>query len=171
MKDPCSSESLVFFLIWFNINFFFSLIFYILFAIYYFMDCLFCKIVSGELPSSKVYEDKDLLAFLDIKPVNPGHVLIIPKKHFKNIHDTPDEIMAKLIIAAKKIAAVIQDKLGVTGVNVGMNNGSAAGQLVFHTHIHIMPRYGKDSFKLWSGKEYAEGEREKVAEKIKSALE
>jgi histidine triad (HIT) family protein len=134
-------------------------------------NCIFCKIVDGSLPSSKVYEDEDVIAFLDIKPVNPGHTLVIPKKHFKNIHDTPDELMAKLIIVTKKIAGVVQDKLGVSGVNIGMNNGASAGQLVFHTHIHIMPRYGKDSFKLWLGKEYAPGEREKVAEKLKSALE
>ncbi|KKU25883.1 MAG: Histidine triad (HIT) protein [Candidatus Magasanikbacteria bacterium GW2011_GWA2_46_17] len=65
-------------------------------------DCIFCKIISGELPSSKVYEDNDVLAFLDIKPVNPGHTLVIPKKHFENIHDTPDDIFAKTMVAAKK---------------------------------------------------------------------
>jgi histidine triad (HIT) family protein len=74
------------------------------------------------------------------------------------------------MIAAKKIAGAIQEKLGATGVNIGMNNGKAAGQIVFHAHIHVMPRYGKDSFKLWMGKEYDKGEREIVTEKIKSAL-
>lgn len=133
-------------------------------------DCIFCKIIKGELPSSKVYEDADVLAFLDIKPVNPGHTLVIPKKHFESIHDTPDELVAKTIIAAKKIAGAIQTKLGATGVNIGMNNGVAAGQIVFHAHIHVMPRYGKDSFKLWAGKEYGQGEREVVAEKIKIGL-
>jgi len=134
------------------------------------MDCIFCKIVDGEIPSSKIYEDDDVLAFLDIKPVNPGHTLVIPKKHFENIHDTPNDIFAKAMIAAKKIAGAIQEKLGANGVNIGMNNGKAAGQIVFHAHIHIMPRYGKDSFKLWTGKEYQKGERETVTEKIKSAL-
>ena len=132
-------------------------------------DCIFCKIISGELPSSKVYEDNDVLAFLDIKPVNPGHTLVIPKKHFENIHDTPDDIFAKTMVAAKKIADAIL-KLGAKGVNIGMNNGSAAGQIVFHAHIHIMPRYGKDLLKLWTCKEYQEGEKDLVAKKIKTAL-
>ncbi|MDO8590461.1 MAG: HIT family protein [bacterium] len=135
------------------------------------MNCIFCKIVAGEIPSTKVYEDKDVLAFLDIKPVNPGHTLVIPKGHFESIHDTPDDLVAKMIIVAKKIAGAIQTKLGAEGVNIGMNNGMAAGQIVFHAHIHVMPRYGKDSFKLWAGKEYKTGEREIVAEKIKSALQ
>lgn len=133
-------------------------------------SCIFCKIIKGELPSSKVYEDSDVLAFLDIKPVNSGHTLVIPKKHFESIHDTPDEIVAKLSVAAKKVAGAIQKNLGAEGVNIGMNNGKAAGQIVFHAHIHVMPRYGKDSFKLWAGKEYKSGEREAVAEKIRSAL-
>lgn len=133
-------------------------------------DCIFCKIVKNELPAEIVYEDDKVIAFLDIKPVNPGHTLVIPKKHFENIHDTPDEMVGKLAIAAKKIAGAIQTNLGAGGVNIGMNNGAAAGQLVFHAHIHVMPRYGKDSFKLWSGKEYKSGEREAVAAKIRSSL-
>ncbi len=133
-------------------------------------DCIFCKIVRSELPATKVYEDAEVLGFLDIKPVNPGHTLVIPKKHFESIHDTPDELVAKMIIVAKKIAGAIQKNLGAQGVNIGMNNGRAAGQLVLHAHIHVMPRYGTDSFKLWLGKEYKSGERETVAEKIKSAL-
>jgi len=134
------------------------------------LNCIFCKIIAGKLPASKVYEDQDVLAFLDIKPVNPGHTLVIPKKHFESIFDTPDELVGKISIVAKKIAGVIQKNLGAEGVNIGMNNGSAAGQLVFHSHVHVMPRYGKDDLKLWIGREYQTGEREMVAEKIKSAL-
>ncbi len=134
------------------------------------MDCLFCKIVAGELPSSKIYEDREVLSFLDIKPVNPGHALVIPKKHFESIHDTPDELLSKMIIVGKKIASSIQKNIGAEGVNIGMNNGRVAGQIVFHAHIHIMPRYSKDSFKLWAGKPYKNGERDIVAEKIRSAL-
>ncbi len=129
-------------------------------------DCLFCKIVAGEIPSSKIYEDANVLAFLDIKPVNPGHTLVIPKKHFENIHDTPDELVAKMTVVAKKIAGAIQKNLGAEGVNIGMNNGAVAGQVVFHAHVHVMPRYGKDSFKLWAGKESAQNEREKTAKKL-----
>ncbi len=133
------------------------------------MDCIFCKIIKGEIPSTKVYEDADVFAFLDIKPVNPGHTLIIPKKHFENIHETPDDVLAKVVIVAKKIADAIV-KIGAKGVNIGMNNGAIAGQSVFHAHIHVMPRYGKDAFSLWVGKEYDGDEREMVAEKIKAAL-
>ncbi len=132
-------------------------------------SCIFCSIVKGEIPSTKVYEDDETLAFLDIKPVNPGHTLVIPKKHFENIHDTPDELFAKMTVAAKKVADALI-KTGATGVNIGMNNGAHAGQIVFHAHVHVMPRYGKDSHKLWEGKEYGPGEREKVAEKIREAL-
>ncbi|MDO8482831.1 MAG: HIT family protein [bacterium] len=134
------------------------------------MDCIFCKIVSGELPSSKIYEDENVLAFLDIHPVNPGHTLVVTKKHFEGIHDTPDDLICKIVLTAKKIAGAIQSKLGADGVNIGMNNGKEAGQIVFHSHIHIMPRYGDDSFKLWQGKSSNTEEREKIAEKIKLGL-
>lgn len=133
------------------------------------IDCVFCKIIRGELPSTKVYEDNQVLGFLDIKPVNPGHALVIPKKHYVNIHDMSDEMFGKVAVAAKKIADALL-KIGVKGVNIGMNNGVVAGQVVFHAHVHVMPRYGKDSFSLWVGKEYAGNEREEVAEKIRSAL-
>ncbi|HBV01666.1 MAG TPA: HIT family protein [Candidatus Taylorbacteria bacterium] len=132
-------------------------------------SCIFCKIIRGELPCTKVYEDESVAAFLDIKPVNPGHTLVIPKKHFENIHDMPDALVAKVAVAAKKIADAMRN-IGVKGVNIGMNNGAHAGQIVFHAHMHVMPRYGKDSFSLWVGKEYYGKERELVAEKIKAAL-
>lgn len=131
--------------------------------------CIFCKIVKGEIPSAKVYEDGKILAFLDIKPVNPGHTLVIPKKHYTNIHDMPNELVGKVAIAAKRIADAIL-KIGAKGVNIGTNNGEAAGQIVFHAHTHVMPRYGTDSFSLWVGKEYDGNERELVAERIRVAL-
>ena|SRR3989344_1525911 len=134
------------------------------------MDCIFCKIIRGELPSSKIYEDEDVLAFLDIKPVNPGHTLVVPKKHFESIYDTPDDLVAKMSVVAKKIAGAVQKNLGAEGVNIGMNNGRAAGQIVFHAHIHVMPRYAKDSFKLWTGRDYGKGEREIVTEKIRNGF-
>jgi len=132
-------------------------------------SCIFCKIIEGELPSTKIYEDADVLAFLDIKPVNPGHTLVIPKKHCVNVHDMPDELVGKVAIVAKKIADALL-KIGVKGVNIGTNNGEAAGQIVFHAHTHVMPRYGTDKFSLWVGKEYDGDEREMVAEKIRSNL-
>lgn len=132
-------------------------------------SCIFCKIIAGALPSTTIYEDAEVFAFLDIKPVNPGHTLVIPKKHFTNIHDMPDALVGKMAVVAKKIADAIL-KLGAKGVNIGMNNGAAAGQIVFHAHVHVMPRYGRDSFSLWVGKEYDGNERGLVAEKIRSAL-
>lgn len=131
--------------------------------------CIFCKIIARELPGTIVYEDGDVLGFLDIKPVNPGHVLVVPKRHYVNIHDMPDALVGKVAIAAKKVADAIL-KAGARGVNIGMNNGEAAGQIVFHAHVHVMPRYGKDSFSLWVGKKYDGNEREEVAGKIRAAL-
>ena len=131
--------------------------------------CIFCKIIKSELPSTKVYEDGDVLAFLDIKPVNPGHTLVIPKEHYVNVHDMPDELVGKVAVTAKKVADAIL-KIGARGVNIGMNNGVHAGQVVFHAHTHVIPRYGQDKFSLWVGKEYDGNERELVAEKIRKTL-
>jgi len=134
-------------------------------------DCIFCKIVKGEIPSSKVYEDDKILAFLDIDPVNLGHSLIIPKEHFKNIYETPEGILASMIKVAKKISKVVKSELNVDGVNVNMNNDPAAGQVIFHSHIHVIPRLKEDGFGLWKGKRlYKEGEKEEVARKISSQI-
>lgn len=133
------------------------------------VDCIFCKIIRGELASTKVYEDADVLGFLDIKPINPGHTLVIPKQHYVNIHDMPDSLVAKVAVTAKKVADAIL-KIGAKGVNIGMNNGAYAGQIVFHAHVHVMPRYGNDSFSHWVGKEYDGNEREEVATKIRKQL-
>lgn len=133
-------------------------------------DCLFCKIISGDMPSHKVYEDEHTLAFLDINPVNPGHTLVIPKKHYKNLYETPDEVLAKLMAVVHKLSISIKESLKAEGINIMMNNDPAAGQVIFHTHIHIVPRFENDGFKHWSGEPYKEGEIEKTAEKIKINL-
>lgn len=132
-------------------------------------DCIFCKIVAGEIPAEKVYEDENTIAFLDITPVNPGHVLVIPKTHHKNMFDTPNEVLYNLIDTTKKIAAALKED-GEEGVNVISNNEPAAGQVVFHTHFHIVPRNSNDGIKLLHGKEYGEGEMQKTGEKIRNAL-
>jgi histidine triad (HIT) family protein len=134
-------------------------------------NCIFCKIVKGEIPAHKVYEDDETLAFLDIKPVNPGHTLVIPKDHFENIYSTPDETWARMMLAAKKVALAIKNSIDPDGINIGMNNEEAAGQVIFHSHIHIMPRSKTDGLKLWPQGEYSEGEAVEVAEKIKEELE
>lgn len=133
-------------------------------------DCIFCKVISQEVSSSKIYEDKMTFAFLDIKPTNKGHILVVPKKHYNNIFDTPDDVMCALIKTSKKMASVVNQTLDVKGVNVYMNNDPGAGQVVFHTHIHIIPRFEKDGLKFWSGTPYEKGEEEKIMKKIKEKL-
>ena len=95
------------------------------------MDCIFCKIITGELPATKVYEDNDCLAFLDIYPVNPGHTLLIPKQHYDDLLSTPSEVVGKLYQAAQKVARGVMVGLGADAFNLGLNNGRAAGQVVF----------------------------------------
>lgn len=133
-------------------------------------DCIFCKIVRGELPAAKVYEDEKILAFLDIKPVNHGHTQVITKSHYFNLLETPEEELSAIMAVVKKIAPAIMKAVGSAGFNLGVNNGSVAGQLVPHVHFHIMPRRQGDGHELWHGLEYAPGEMSAVAEAIKRAL-
>jgi len=133
-------------------------------------DCLFCKIIKGEVSSAKVYEDENSFAFLDIMPNNPGHTLIVPKKHFNDIFDTPNEELCKITETVKKVSEAINAAIEPDGINIAMNNKAAAGQVIFHAHIHIIPRYKDDGYKPWPGKKYKDGEEKEVAEKIKSQL-
>lgn len=133
-------------------------------------DCIFCKIVKGELPSYKIYEDDDVLAFLDIMPINPGHTLVIPKAHYADLFAMPEDQVSGVFSAAKKVAKAVIRGVGADAFNLGVNNGKTAGQVVFHAHIHIMPRFPDDGHKLWPGKKYGEGEAEKVREKIRASL-
>ncbi len=133
-------------------------------------DCIFCKIVAGEIPATKVYEDDKNLAFLDIAPSNPGHALIVPKKHFANIEEIDEQSLCLLIKAVKKIGQAIKKGLGVEGYNIQVNNDPIAGQVVPHIHFHIVPRKAGDGIKLWPQGKYAEGEAEKTAEKIKANI-
>ena len=112
-------------------------------------DCIFCQIVSGQIPSSKVYEDEEVLAFLDITQVTKGHTLVIPKKHYRNMLEMDAEAASSLFARVPKIAKQLQDKLGASGVNIINNNEEAAGQTVFHTHAHLLPRFDEsDGLKL-----------------------
>ncbi len=130
-------------------------------------DCLFCKIVSGEIPSYKIYEDEDFLAFLDINPVNLGHTLVIPKKHSTNILEMEDELSKKMIIVVKKISQKIKTSLKSDGINILINNEAGAGQIIFHTHIHIIPRFKDDGLQHWPSKKFTSEDFLKTAEKIK----
>lgn len=129
-------------------------------------DCIFCKISKGEIPCYKIYEDDYTFAFLDINPVNPGHTLVVPKNHFKDLIELPSEIASKLITTVQKIAPAILRAVGADSFNIGINNGSNAGQIVFHTHIHIMPRFSEDGHRLWKGKASESKDLTKIAEEI-----
>lgn len=101
-------------------------------------NCVFCKIIKGEVPSYKIYEDDFVYAFLDINPEKPGHTLVVPKKHSKNIFDIEREDLEKVIMTSKKISQRME-QLGYGGVNIYNNNGEGSGQIVFHFHMHIIP--------------------------------
>ena len=134
-------------------------------------DCIFCKIANGEIPSATVYEDEDFRVILDLGPANPGHALILPKEHYPNLPALDERLAARALPLAGKIGAAMQEALGCDGFNVLQNNGAAAGQSVFHFHVHVIPRYTDDKKIIsWVHGEYAEGEMEAVAEKIRSAV-
>lgn len=112
-------------------------------------DCVFCKIIKGELPCYKVYEDDLVFAFLDINPVVEGHTLIIPKKHYENIFEIDQEVLQRIISVAKIIAQKMKENLeGVEGVNLFQSNGKVAEQVVMHSHLHLLPRRESDSFRI-----------------------
>ena len=102
-------------------------------------DCIFCKIVAGEIPSERVYEDEHCIAFLDIRPVSKHHALVIPKKHFENIFDIPVEQLAHVTRVVKNVVDMYREKHGMKNVRVTANSGAAAGQEVFHLHFHVIP--------------------------------
>lgn len=104
-------------------------------------DCIFCKIAAGEIPSRKIYEDKDLIAIMDLNPTSKGHSLIIPKEHYTNIYDIDEEIAGKVMKTAKKLATKMTVALNCDGFNLLQNNGETAGQTMFHFHMHLIPRY------------------------------
>lgn len=133
-------------------------------------NCIFCKIVKKEIPADVVYEDDNCLAFLDITPINPGHVLLIPKKHYENLYDLQDEILSKLAPIIKKLAVAVKKGINAEGINIGMNNERPAGQLVPHAHFHIMPRFSNDGYLHWRGQPYKENGSKEAAEKIKKFL-
>jgi histidine triad (HIT) family protein len=134
-------------------------------------DCLFCKIILKKIPSAYIYEDADTYAFADIHPNNPGHTLIVPKKHYSNLYDTPDETLGKLMAVAKQIGKAAKGALAAEGINIAMNNDLAAGQIIFHSHIHVIPRFKDDGYRHWKGRERTQEEIEHAAQKIKAFLE
>lgn len=134
-------------------------------------DCVFCKIVAGEIPSCRVYEDETKLAFLDIAPIQPGHTLLIPKAHYMWISDMPPEAAGDLLSILPKVAGAVADATGVDGFNVFQTNGACAGQVVPHVHFHIIPRrVGDGAGFRWNPGAYAEGEMQSMQERVLAAL-
>ncbi len=135
-------------------------------------DCIFCKIINGDIPSAKVYESEDVLAFLDLTQVTEGHTLVIPKKHKQNIYELDSDTASKLFEAVPEIANALKTNFAPEGMNILNNNEAIAGQSVFHYHLHLIPRYGKgDGFgAVWKTheSEYDADKLQKLAEGIRS---
>lgn len=108
-------------------------------------DCIFCKIANGEIPSRTLYEDDEFRVIMDLAPATKGHSLILPKNHFDNLYELPDETAGKVMMLAKKMAIMMKDKLACDGFNLVQNNGECAGQTIFHFHLHLIPRYLDDN--------------------------
>ena len=111
-------------------------------------NCIFCKIAAGEIPSATLYEDADFRVIMDVSPASKGHALILPKEHYANLYELPDELAAKVLVLAKNMITKLKDIVGCDGYNVLQNNGIAAGQTVFHFHMHLIPRYENDDVNI-----------------------
>jgi histidine triad (HIT) family protein len=135
-------------------------------------NCIFCKIVSGQTPSVRIWETKRALAFLDVVPVHFGHTLIIPKAHYMNFLDLPDDLWLEMGQVSRKVAKALQQVLNAPGFNLGMNNFEAAGQIVFHAHIHVIPRYCGDGLHLipQEKKRYQGEEMAQIGRQLSEAL-
>jgi len=130
-------------------------------------NCIFCKIAAGDIPSATLYEDEDFKVILDIEPASKGHALILPKEHYANLYELDDELAAKALVLAKKMITKLTDIVGCDGYNVLQNNGAAAGQTVFHFHMHLIPRYKDDNVKIgWKLGKLTDDVRTEILSKI-----
>lgn len=129
-------------------------------------NCIFCKLANGEIPTATIYEDEDFRVILDANPAAKGHALILPKEHYANLYELDDELAGKSMILAKKMITKLTKALDCDGYNIVQNNGEAAGQTVFHYHVHMIPRYKDDKVGLgWTMHELTEEEKEDVLSK------
>jgi histidine triad (HIT) family protein len=133
-------------------------------------DCLFCKIVKGEIPAKKVYEDANVIAFLDINPRNPGHTLVIPKDHHETLFDLPDADIRGYFSSMKRVAVLVRNGTKAHGISVCQNNGSAAGQVVAHLHFHIIPRFMNEGPSALEGILQVKKMNEEALDQIASAI-
>ncbi len=135
------------------------------------MDCIFCKIASGELPSHKLYEDERVLAFLDIQPGTEGHALVIPKRHATDFFDLEEEDRNAVMRAARLVAEPLMETTGAEGLNLHQSNGQAAGQVIFHFHLHLLPRRSEDDLRSpWRAQESDADRLTELAARIAAAL-
>ena len=132
-------------------------------------DCIFCKLANGVFPTNSIYEDEDFNVILDASPATKGHALILPKEHYDNVYEMPDALLEKTIKLAKKIIQKETDVLGCDGYNIVQNNGEAAGQTVFHFHMHLIPRYKEKNMPMvtWKPNEFPEEEMKDICRRMK----
>ena len=129
-------------------------------------NCIFCKIAAGEIPSATLYEDDDFRVIMDIEPASKGHALILPKEHYANLYELDDELAGKVLVLAKKMVTALTDILGCDGYNIVQNNGTVAGQTVFHFHMHLIPRYENDTVTIgWKPGSLSEEVKEEILKK------
>lgn len=134
-------------------------------------DCVFCRIISGEIPSATIYENSKFKVIMDIAPANKGHVLILPKEHYDNIYDIDTATAGELFELAAMTARALKSVLDCDGMNILQNNGTVAGQTVFHFHMHIIPRYEGDTVNIgWKELSYEDGEMEQLREAIRKEM-
>ena len=126
-------------------------------------DCIFCKLANGEIPTPKLYEDESFAVILDAAPASKGHALILPKDHYANLFEIPEDVLQRAACVAKKISAKLFEGLHATGLNLVQNNGESAGQTVFHFHLHMIPRYDGDTVRVgWKPGKLTDEDRDQV---------
>ena len=135
-------------------------------------DCIFCRIAAGEIPAAKIYEDDLVFAFMDIAPINKGHVLVIPKEHHESSSTIPEEVAGRMFRVASRIGVALRRKLDYDAFNLHLADGTAAGQVVMHAHLHVVPRGVEDGFHWnWRQLSYGDGEAAAIAAEIVSRLD
>jgi len=141
-------------------------------------SCNFCRIVSGENPASVVYDDGNVLAFMDLYPANVGHTLVVPREHWETIYDIPEEVLSKLFAVVKRISIAVKEAVGAEGISILQFNGRASGQSVMHFHVHVIPRFKGDAISKLIGamlgpmgfRKAAREDLDEIAKKIKENL-
>ena len=134
-------------------------------------ECIFCRIAAGQAPAAKVLETPRVLAFLDIAPVHYGHTLVIPKEHYENFLDLPDDLWLEIGQISRRVAKALRQVMFARGFNIMMNNFDAAGQVVFHAHLHVIPRFLSDGLLLFPQGNYLPGDLERVGQQLRLASE